>query len=325
MSDIERKLRAFSGEQLTGLPKNDPDRLQVEKMAQAVPLWDIVPRSVGETRPTAPEVLISRVTERLILPSPEALVATASAKLREAFGRDFEVPQPPETLFQDAENFDRLGIRKLEVYYQPSYRFDAEAELSTENRNEIPVWQKVRGVKPEAYFWQLLKEGGLTSKSAVLPEGWVLGDARQKPAYENGQQRYENDAFMENMMRELRAKSAGNGGIERNQYVPDNSRFGASPDEIESVIIPHFARTTQTQGIVECPSALEFNIRGNMEHPEWGQTNTLEWFRDKVFGGRRRLDGGSSGYGGLSFVSGWRSDVRHTHVGFRFQVRYPSQ
>lgn len=82
---------------------------------------------------------------------------------------------------------------------------------------------------------------------------------------------------------------------------------------------------TNARGLVEYLTELEFNIGGNRAHPEWGKTNTSEWLRDKVFAARGRLGGGDSDVGGLARVLGWDASDRDGSVGFRLQVRYPSQ
>lgn len=257
--------------------------------------------------------------ERLMLPSKEQLVVAARTDVACSFGKDYDIPEPPDDLFHDLEKLRQ--VRKFEISYQPPILFDPEAELDSKRAPALPIWRKGVGVKPEPYFWQLIKEGTLSPASAVLPEGWVLRDGRAKPQYQDGKQYYEDDAFLQASIHELRAS----GEISKYGYVPNDSRFGISPIEIEQVIIPHFATLTGVKGLVEYPTELEFNTAGNRMHPEWGKTDTLEWLADKAFEGRSRLVGGVSGNGGLAYVGGWQSVYRDGGVGFRLQVRYPSQ
>jgi hypothetical protein len=64
------------------------------------------------------------------------------------------------------------------------------------------------------------------------------------------------------------------------------------------------------------PKYLEFNLLGNLHHPEWGETNTWEWFEDEIKGGDR-LDGGNSSYGGLAGVGD--SFPAYSNDGFGFR------
>ena len=80
----------------------------------------------------------------------------------------------------------------------------------------------------------------------LLQQGVYLIDGRAKPDYQDGEQRYENDGFMEDMIKGLRRQSV----IQRHRYVPEDSRFGVSPQEIEQVILPEFARAIRVFSII---------------------------------------------------------------------------
>lgn len=60
------------------------------------------------------------------------------------------------------------------------------------------------------------------------------------------------------------------------------------------------------------------------KHPEWGQTNTWEWFADK-YGDDGRLIGGRSGDGGLARVGCVWSGYRRGGLGFSPVVPFPSK
>ncbi|MBI4080607.1 MAG: hypothetical protein HY430_02440 [Candidatus Levybacteria bacterium] len=179
----------------------------------------------------------------------------------------------------------------------------------------MPGWK----VKPEHWFWEQIKDGNLPQDAATLKEGWYLVDRRGKPNYQDDKQMYEDDylaPFMENL-RET-------GRVQKYRFVPDNSRFGASADEIEQVILPELASILGSEGIVRSKREIEFNVLGNMHYPEWGETNTWEWYADK-FEDDSRLIGGHSGGGGLAHVSYDWSDNRHDGVGFAPLVEFPSE
>jgi hypothetical protein len=67
-----------------------------------------------------------------------------------------------------------------------------------------------------------------------------------------------------------------------------------------------------------------FNVVGNMRHPEWGDTNTSEWFGDE-FGPGYRLFGGDSDLGSLvCLIYRWPAR-RDGRVGFRPLIAFPSK
>ena len=242
-----------------------------------------------------------------LLPSSEQLIKTESETLKRFFGKDIAVPEPPQELFQTLEQMSKLGIAGFEPHFLP--------QVSLTEKDKIPGWK----VRPESWFWKQIKDGKIPADAATLQEGWYLVDGRGKPNYDNGQQRYEND-YLEPIMADLRKT----GKIQRYSSVPDISRFGASPDEMEQVILSEVARITGAKGETTNKRYIEFNIWGNIFHPEWGQTNTLEWFADR-FGDDYRLYGGVSDFGGLALVHGFWSVHRHDSIAFGPVVRFPSK
>ncbi len=280
---------------------------------------------------------ILRPTERLVLPSPDQLVAYAREGVIRRFGRDFEIPNPPEDLYEDVDRFSALGIRKIRISYQPTFQFDPQAELDPSHEPTLPIWQEGRGVNLESRYWEWMRDGRLS----VEPwrAGWVVSMGGTKPPYDDGMQHYEDDAFMEqDIMIALRNRT-GAEGLGKNEYGPDYSRAGVSPVDIEEKIIPYFVKVTGAKGIIEMPTALEANIELNDEDPRSGETNTSEWRADKLLIGKMvngkfvedksgqpdRLDAGNSDYGGLADVFDWRSGLRRDYTAFRLRGRYSSQ
>lgn len=260
-----------------------------------------------------PDFYIKRPIERLVFPSSDQLITAARRELKDSFGRDFEVSTPPAILFEDLRNFAETGIKGLDkIYYQSGL------ELTEKDK----FWKGKGKVKPDPYFWKQIKNGNFPSEVAMLEEGWFVGDSRVKPMYNNGQQRYEGDDYLEPLMKYLRDSNR----IQRESGVPDCSRFGASPTEIEKVISTVFSEMSGAKGIVRNRRYMEANVRNNIDHPEYGQTNTLEWFGDPVFrGGAYRLLGGSSVDGGLAHVGGHPVDWRFDFAGFSLVVAFPSK
>lgn len=277
------------------------------------------PEAVVQTRPATeqeapiiPNFYIKRAAERLVLPSVDQLVVSAKKELKNKFGRDFEVPTPPAILFEDLQNFADRGIKGLDdAYYQPDLLLAKDDKF----------WKRKGIVKPGSYFWQQIENGNFPQEVATLEEGWFVGDSRVKPMYDNGQQRYGEDDYMEPLMAYLR----GSNRIEKYSGVPDYSRAGASPREIEGIILPEFALLSGAKGIVRNRRYMEFNVRGNIAHREYGQTNTWEWFGDPVFRVVGRLIGGHSDVGGLASVSVVSVVLRLGGAGFSPVVAFPSK
>ena len=93
--------------------------------------------------------------------------------------------------------------------------------------------------------------------------------------------------------------------------------FGRSWDDVHEEDLPRLARMLRVENSqVRLLKAIEFNVLGNVFHPEWGQSHTWEWFEDN-FGGGDRLVGGSSDDGGLADVDDHWSDLQLGYVGFR--------
>lgn len=247
-----------------------------------------------------------RWTRESLLLHKEQLVRTETEALEGFFGRDIAVSEPPIELFQTQEKMTQLDITGFEPHFLP--------QVSLTEEDQLPGWK----VRPKSWFWQKIKENKISEDAATLKEGWYLVDGRTKPNnYGIGQQRYRND-YMEAIMQNLREKDR----IYR--YTPEISRFGVAPDEIEKVILPELARIIDTKGEVENNTYMKFNVWGNMFHPEWGETDTWEWFADK-FGEYQRLYGGDADGGGLAIVDHNWSGNRSEAIAFNLVVRFPSK
>lgn len=278
---------------------------------------EVAAQTESVTEPEAPQIpnfYILRQVEGLVLPSVDQLVVTARRELKDKLFRNVEVPEPSADLFETLRGFAERGITKFDdIHYFPQVQLQENDKL----------WKERGRVKPGSYFWQQIKKGENNFPQHVteLDEGWYIFDRRTKPMYANGQQRYGEDDYMEPLMAHLRATNR----IERYPSVPDTSRAGASPREIEGVILPAFAEMSGAKGIVGNRRYIEFNVLGNIAHPELGKTNTWEWFGDPVFRGAVRLVGGCSRGGGLVGARGSLVGVRGDDAAFSPVVRFPSK
>lgn len=271
---------------------------------------------IEQETPVVPKFYFLRLkpVEGFKLPSSDQLVAAARSDLKKGWGKDFDVPNPPDELFETLENFAARGIREFdETYYFPQIQLTEGDEF----------WRGIDRVKPAPSFWQKIEEGEFPEYVAKLEEGWYIFDRRVKPMYAGGQQRYGKDDYMEPLMDNLRAfQSIG-------RYIwgqiPRTSRAGVNPGEIEE-ILRTFAHVSGAKGIVRNRRYIEFNVLGNIAHPELGQTDTFEWFENYRFGDDYRLSGGSSDRGGLADVSGGRFDSRKGDAAaFSPRIRFPSK
>jgi hypothetical protein len=100
------------------------------------------------------------------------------------------------------------------------------------------------------------------------------------------------------------------------------SRFRISWDELQKPEVKEAiaAAMDVSPESLRLPRAIEWNFLGNAYHPEWGETNTWEWFDDSYQKGQGRLYGGYSEFGGLSNVYWDDPGVRRVDLGFRLQV-----
>ena len=207
-----------------------------------------------------------------------------------------QIPQEVSDILQRAE---RVGFT-LEAYHLSNVVLD--------ENSEVEGWNS----KPESWYWEQIKKGNISQNAPKLSDSWVLIDPITRPDYNRGRQLHESDP-----LGPLLAKLRKDKKIQAVRGIPETSRFSISSNELSQVVLPEIAELLGVEAsAVRLPKAIEFNVIGNMKHPEWGKANTWEWFEDN-FGVGRRLIGGDSGVGGLSDVSyGW-SDDRYGGMAFR--------
>lgn len=262
-------------------------------------------------------------------------LAKIQAGLREAFGRrhpelkDIDFPpvvasvssavaavEAPKNLSQDQlilpettlpqevldilQRAEKSGVGVFETYRLSGVTLTKDAN--------VDGWDK----KPEGWYWEQIKSGKVSQDAPKLPNSWVLVDKTQKPDYNNGKQLHDKDPFGP-LLKQLRKDKK----IQAMKGIPDTSRFGISHDELTQVILPEIAKILGVEAsAVRLPREIEFNVIGNLKHPEWGKTNTWEWFDDN-FGDDGRLIGGGSDRGGLACVGYDWSDRHFGSVAFR--------
>lgn len=243
------------------------------------------------------------------LPTGEQLVSSEDGILNR---RKIEIPRPPQDLLDVQASLVEKGISIFEAHFLP--------DVALEQNSQFPGWQ----IKPENWFWQNIKEGKILGDPAKLPGMWILIDGTPKPNYDRGLQMYPNDPHAP-ILSDLR----GLGKItvpDHVRNVPEASRFGVSLEEIKAEVVPRVAEELLgiDAGRIRVPKEIEFNVIGNLHHPEWGQTNTWEWLHDN-FGDDDRLIGGSSDYGGLAHVDDYWPGHHYGLLGFRLLAEFPQK
>jgi len=246
----------------------------------------------------------------LTLPKPEALVAQQTHVLERFFGNEV-VPKPSQELMAFVERTAELGFT-FEPYFEPRVVF-------TKDSNYPGLV-----VKPNPWLFEQIQKGNISPDVASLSGQWAAMEGFQKPEYDGGKQLYENDPLAPKL--ESLRKNGKIAVPDWCRHIPSISRFGTSPDEIDSLIVPAFSEFAQIEDQIKAgeikvgtPSWASWFYRGNTEHPEWGQTNTWEWFSNN-FGAVRRLIGGRRDRGGLADVDDDWHGHRHDYIGFRLQV-----
>ncbi|HEU0050643.1 MAG TPA: hypothetical protein VFQ60_01130, partial [Patescibacteria group bacterium] len=252
------------------------------------------------------------------------IITRESRALRRFFGKEIHVPPlPPEITAEKIRDWETLD---LHLHYLPREELveinrDDNGTIVTVQPKNYPGWKE----KPQFRFFNLIERGKLPPESAHLFGGWVLIEARPKPAYDKGNQKYPND-FLGPVLEELNKK-----GIIKQTYndretlLDSDSRFGISPNELNKRQVKKaIAQAMRIPGGFSLPRAIEFNILGNLYYPEWGDMNTSEWFGDRYDENERILCllGGRSNEGGLSYIDSINGNDRYTGIGFRVMARF---
>lgn len=278
----------------------------------AIARWELEQRQKGNVRAAEVARVLREqygdvpLTNYLL---PEQYGAQEQETLSKFFDRKVIIPTPPQELSVAMLKAKEVGWTQAEAHFLP--------KIELKQNSDISEWT----VRPQDWYWQKIKEGKVAKDAATLEGIWVIIDGSQKPQYKDGKQMYENDPFAL-VLSQLRKE----GKIQVPDWcrnIPVNSRFGISNDELQAHVNPAIANLLGVQPEqVRLPKAIEFNVLGNFAHPEWGKTNTWEWFADK-FGGGRRLIGGDSDRSGLAAVNDRASVYRDGSIGFRPLIAFP--
>lgn len=212
----------------------------------------------------------------------------------------------PQEVLDILQRAERAGLTFFEPYHLSG--------VTLQQDSTVKGWYK----KPEDWFWKQIKMGRIRQDAAELPGTWVLIDKTPRPGYNRDKQLHENDPLgplLERLRRESKIQKFE--GI-----IPETSRFGISHDELTQVVLPEIARILGIESVqVRLPRAIEYNVIGNLKHPEWGEhgANTAEWLQDSFEHSGRccYLIGGNPVRGDLRSVIYDSPDKRFGSVAFR--------
>src|SRR3989344_3439026 len=106
--------------------------------------------------------MAERIAERTAVAKDKLLVEQRD--VFEHFRGKEVFPEPPKALLEFIERTSEQGFT-FEPYLEPDLRFTQDAEF--------PGWR----VRPNPYFWDLIKSGRLSPDAARLSLGWAAMEA----------------------------------------------------------------------------------------------------------------------------------------------------
>lgn len=229
--------------------------------------------------------------------------------------------QIPQEVLNILHRAEKAGIKSLEPYHLSG--------ITLTKDSDVEGWIE----KPGDFYWNQILKGNISQDAATLPDSWVLVDGTQKPYRKNGKQMYKNDPFR-SLLKKLRKDKKI--GIMRG--IPNASRFGISRDNLNQVVLPEIAKLLEIpESWARLLKLIEFNIIGNLKHPEWGETDTYEWFNDTLKNDKPKfydnsLIGGSSIFANsiagseyLGSVGFYMSSSPDKDLGFRPLIVVPTK
>ena len=241
-------------------------------------------------------------------------------------GSSETIPHPPKAMIEVLKRGKEQEIGKnLEAHFLPHISFSKENIVINGHTYDYPQeW-----ILPRDWFFDNTKPTPPTNRgeaeippridpqALTITSGWRLIDTTPRPNYDNDKQMYPDDPLAP-----LLQKLTTDGVI--TPSVP-GSRFGISWDQRQQLIDPVIQETLglPQEATIRVLTEGEFNVIGNMFHPEFGQTSTYESLDDQ-FGSYYRLVSGDSDDGGLADIGYNWSGSRHGFIGFRPLIVFPS-
>ena len=219
-----------------------------------------------------------------------------------------KVEQPPKVLTEILNRAKEIGWTKVSPLYIPPMGA----------REFLALGMGPKVIDPQ--FWQYILNGDISDDSATTGPYWAVIDTSESDGYmqeKKGTQIYNQDAFS-NTLKALR----DNGRIQvpnNMLHVPRNSRFGLSPNEINSEFLPEFAKSIEVdEALVGIPTALESALITNCLAISSGP-KLAEWTSDEVTLNRSMYSGTSKD--GNNSIDLAHKDARFDTIAFRALIR----
>lgn len=209
---------------------------------------------------------------------PEFLRAGEQRILSDFFGREINVPPPPDELLLALRKASQIGWIHATPHYLPPISLNIDSK--------IPNWTQRPGQgSPEGVgFWEDIKNGRLDPSAQTIGGGWMIVDETPKPEYNEGRQMYENDPFAP-LLTQLREEQhiTVTGATE---HIPNGSRYGISYEELVGRVYLEIGNMMGVDSVgldtwVRSLFAIEFNILNSIHNPHFGKNSTTaEWLID---------------------------------------------
>ncbi|MEI8360918.1 MAG: hypothetical protein WCG01_02225 [bacterium] len=247
-----------------------------------------------------------------LLPVGLMLQKRERQKIGRFFKREVELPEFPKSVTHEKiRNWERLGFK---LHCLPKTSFE---DFDNNLKNSL---------------YQFGASLGFFSKFE-LNGCWILVDTCPKPEISEPVTEYNNDSLAPVIVKlkamglleaEPKVKASKQQASDKKMQISQSSRYGQTPIELESKIgvkqaFADLLNVEWTQ--VGLPRLPEYYFLGNIHHPEWSKTSTMEWLNNDFASLGSTICSGSSTKNGFSGIGHFNSEYRSQNIGFRLVVR----
>ncbi|MFA4845310.1 MAG: hypothetical protein WC654_02000 [Patescibacteria group bacterium] len=221
------------------------------------------------------------------------LIQTETDTIRQFFQLEsFAVPPLPTWINDERIQF--WNDLSFHLHYLPAIALTQDLAL--------PLW----GDRPGHFFYEAIEQGKLEPDASLLPGKWILIDARDKPEKQRPWISASDVWILEKLGLHpktfFKKKTAQ---LFEHEYLTETlaqrgygSRFCLSVKDVDD-LKPSIQNTLKLDiQKIRLPHFIEYNYLGNAFYPQWGTTQTWEWFEDMYDHGQH-LAGGSGSLGAI--------------------------
>ena len=204
----------------------------------------------------------------------------------------FVAPPLPSWITDELVTF--WGNHLFHLHFLPSIALTQDLDL--------PLWKD----RPGHFFYESIDKGTIHPDSQSLPEKWILVDARDKPE-KTGPWVSSSDVwileklgfhpknFFKKKATQIFDQEYLAGALVKKGF---SSRFCLSVNDVKE-LKPSIQKILKLDNQkIRLPRFIEYNYLGNTFYPQWGTTQTWEWFED-VYDHDQHLAGGSDSLGAI--------------------------